>query len=114
MIPKVIHYCWFGHNPLPPLAIKCIESWRKYLPDGLTAAVASGTIYKNSPQGSALYFLERSAFRGIGLRNRIASYYNYWRFYRLCRMPSPVIRPTWRMRWLGWPVYVLCAVIKRG
>ena len=33
MIPKVIHYCWFGHNPLPPLAIKCIESWRKYLPD---------------------------------------------------------------------------------
>ena len=33
MIPKVIHYCWFGHNPLPPLAIKCIESWKKYLPD---------------------------------------------------------------------------------
>ena len=33
MIPKIIHYCWFGHNPLPPLAIKCIESWRKYLPD---------------------------------------------------------------------------------
>lgn len=33
MIPKVIHYCWFGKNPLPPLAIKCIESWKKYLPD---------------------------------------------------------------------------------
>ena len=33
MIPKVIHYCWFGRNPLPSLAIKCIESWRKYLPD---------------------------------------------------------------------------------
>lgn len=33
LIPKTIHYCWFGHNPLPPLAIKCIESWRKYLPD---------------------------------------------------------------------------------
>ena len=33
MIPKVIHYCWFGGNPLPPLAIKCIESWKKYLPD---------------------------------------------------------------------------------
>ena len=33
MIPKVIHYCWFGRNPLPPLAVKCIESWRKYLPD---------------------------------------------------------------------------------
>ncbi len=33
MIPKKIHYCWFGGNPLPPLALKCIESWKKYLPD---------------------------------------------------------------------------------
>lgn len=33
MIPKVIHYCWFGNNPLPPLAIKCINSWKRYLPD---------------------------------------------------------------------------------
>ena len=33
MIPKIIHYCWFGRNPLPPLARKCIDSWRKYLPD---------------------------------------------------------------------------------
>lgn len=32
-IPKVIHYCWFGGNPLPELAKKCIASWRKYLPD---------------------------------------------------------------------------------
>lgn len=33
MIPKVIHYCWFGKNPLPELAEKCIASWRKKLPD---------------------------------------------------------------------------------
>lgn len=33
MIPKVIHYCWFGGNPLPKSAQKCIESWKKYLPD---------------------------------------------------------------------------------
>ena len=32
-IPKVIHYCWFGRNPLPETAKKCIESWRKFLPD---------------------------------------------------------------------------------
>lgn len=32
-IPKVIHYCWFGGNPLPPLAEKCIDSWKKFLPD---------------------------------------------------------------------------------
>ena len=33
MIPKVIHYCWFGGNPLPELAKKCIESWKKFCPD---------------------------------------------------------------------------------
>lgn len=33
MIPKVIHYCWFGRNPLPPSALKSIASWKKYLPD---------------------------------------------------------------------------------
>lgn len=30
---KYIHYCWFGKNPLPKLANKCIKSWEKYLPD---------------------------------------------------------------------------------
>ncbi|MBQ5979810.1 MAG: glycosyl transferase [Bacteroidales bacterium] len=33
MIPKVIHYCWFGRNPLPKMAVKCIESWKTFLPD---------------------------------------------------------------------------------
>ena len=33
MIPKTIHYCWFGGNPLPELAQKCIASWKKFCPD---------------------------------------------------------------------------------
>ena len=33
MIPKIIHYIWFGGNQLPTLAEKCIESWKKYCPD---------------------------------------------------------------------------------
>ncbi len=33
MIPKTIHYCWFGKKPLPELALKCIASWKKFLPD---------------------------------------------------------------------------------
>ena len=33
MIPKTIHYCWFGGNPLPELAQRCIASWKKYCPD---------------------------------------------------------------------------------
>ncbi len=33
MIPKIIHYCWFGGNPLPKSAKKCIASWKKFFPD---------------------------------------------------------------------------------
>lgn len=32
MIPKVIHYCWFGGKPLPKTAQRCIDSWKKYFP----------------------------------------------------------------------------------
>lgn len=32
-IPKTIHYCWFGRNPKPKLAEKCIKSWKKHCPD---------------------------------------------------------------------------------
>lgn len=33
MIPKVIHYCWFGRGAKSELMQKCIASWRKYMPD---------------------------------------------------------------------------------
>lgn len=33
MIPKVIHYCWFGGKPLSELAEWCLASWRKHMPD---------------------------------------------------------------------------------
>lgn len=32
MIPKIIHYCWFGRNPKSGLIRKCIDSWKKYCP----------------------------------------------------------------------------------
>ena len=33
MIPKIIHYCWFGRGEKPELAKRCIASWRKFCPD---------------------------------------------------------------------------------
>ena len=33
VIPKKIHYCWFGNNPKPELIQRCIQSWHKFLPD---------------------------------------------------------------------------------
>lgn len=32
MIPKIIHYCWFGRGEKPALAKNCIASWRKFFP----------------------------------------------------------------------------------
>lgn len=33
MIPKKIHYCWFGRGEKPKMAQKCIASWKKFCPD---------------------------------------------------------------------------------
>lgn len=30
MIPKIIHYCWFGKGEKPKLAQKCIDSWKEH------------------------------------------------------------------------------------
>lgn len=33
MIPKTIHYCWFGNKPIPTEYDRYIESWRKFMPE---------------------------------------------------------------------------------
>ena len=33
MIPKIIHYCWYGRGEKSAAIQMCIESWRKYCPD---------------------------------------------------------------------------------
>jgi mannosyltransferase OCH1-like enzyme len=33
MIPKIIHYCWFGPKKFPKTEKKCIATWREHLPD---------------------------------------------------------------------------------
>lgn len=33
MIPRIIHYCWFGGNPIPAEYRRYMESWKTYLPD---------------------------------------------------------------------------------
>ncbi len=33
MIPKIIHYTWFSNDPYPEKIQKCLESWKKMLPD---------------------------------------------------------------------------------
>ncbi len=33
MIPKIIHYCWFGGAPMSPFILRCMATWSKVLPD---------------------------------------------------------------------------------
>ena len=33
MIPKKLHYCWFGVGEIPELSKRCIDSWNKHLSD---------------------------------------------------------------------------------
>ena len=33
MIPKIIHYCWFGPNPKSELYKMCLKSWKTFCPD---------------------------------------------------------------------------------
>lgn len=51
MIPKLIHYCWFGNGEKPDIVLKCIESWKKYMPDYLIVEWNEG----NYDYGKCLY-----------------------------------------------------------
>lgn len=63
MIPKTIHYCWFGRNPLPESALKCIASWRKYLPDYEIIEWNEGNFDVNSiPYTAEAYAAKKYAF----------------------------------------------------
>ena len=33
MISKVIHYCWLSNDPYPDKIQKCMDTWKKVLPD---------------------------------------------------------------------------------
>lgn len=33
MIPKIIHLCWLSGDPYPAKIARCLESWKKHLPD---------------------------------------------------------------------------------
>ena len=33
LIPRTIHYCWFGPSPISPLGRRCIETWGEVMPD---------------------------------------------------------------------------------
>lgn len=52
MIPRIVHYCWFGKGQKPQLVEQCIASWHRCMPDWIymewsedNFAVASAPLY---------------------------------------------------------------------
>lgn len=73
-IPKIIHYCWFGGKPLPPLAEKCISSWRKYMPDYEIKRWDESNFDVNSiPYTAQAYKAKKYAF--------VSDYARFWILY---------------------------------
>ena len=74
MIPRVIHYCWFGRNPLPKSAVKCINSWRKFFPDYEIKEWNEDNFDVNSiPYTSEAYQARKYAF--------VSDYARFWILY---------------------------------
>ena len=75
MIPKVIHYCWFGRNQLPASALKCIESWKKYLPEYEIKEWNEDNFDVNIiPYTAEAYRLKKYAF--------VSDYARFWILYK--------------------------------
>ena len=74
MIPRVVHYCWFGRNPLPASAVKCIESWRRYMPGCEIKEWNEDNFDVNSvPYISEAYAAKKYAF--------VSDYARFWILY---------------------------------
>lgn len=75
MIPKIIHYCWFGHQPLPPDLQRCINTWHNLLPGYETYCWNES----NSP-------VQSCAFAAAAYRDEnwalVSDYVRLWALYR--------------------------------
>lgn len=75
MIPKIIHYCWFGQNPLPESAKKCIESWKIFFPDYEIREWNEDNFDVNTiPYTAEAYKLKKYAF--------VSDYARFWILYK--------------------------------
>ncbi|MCB9810539.1 MAG: hypothetical protein H6779_01665 [Candidatus Nomurabacteria bacterium] len=70
MIPKVIHYVWVGNQPLTPVAKRCIESWKRYLPDYEIKLWNETNIPMDHHYVKAMYAKKKWAF--------VADYVRFW------------------------------------
>ena len=73
MIPKIIHYCWFGPRPFPKKAKLCLDSWTKDLPDYEVMFWNESNAPINHPFARAALKAKKYAF--------VADYVRTWALY---------------------------------
>ena len=73
MIPKIIHYCWFGPNKLNNTAINCIKSWKKNLPDYQIKLWNEKNVNLDIPFVNKAYAANKYAF--------VSDYIRLWAIY---------------------------------
>lgn len=75
MIPKIIHYCWFGNNAKSRNIKKCIKTWHRFLPEfKIIEWNESNVDLNNAPQYvKDAYLYKKYAF--------VADYFRFWAIY---------------------------------
>lgn len=71
MIPKIVHYCWFGQSMVSPLIEDCIASWRKNLPDYQFILWNESNCQFDTPFLEFMYKKRRWAFVSDYMRLRV-------------------------------------------
>lgn len=73
MIPKIIHYCWFGPKPFPKTVQRCIATWHKHLPDYEFRLWNEENSPMDHPFVRSAYATKKYAF--------VADYVRFWALY---------------------------------
>ncbi len=73
MIPRKIHYCWFGSKPFPKIVKKCMETWKIHFP-GYEFVLWNE---KNAPMNS-VYVKEAYAHKKFAF---MSDYVRFWALY---------------------------------
>ena len=73
MIPKIIHYCWFGSKSPSRVVRKCIATWKKHLPDYKFMLWNETNSPMEHPYVKSAYAAKKYAF--------VADYVRFWALY---------------------------------
>ena len=84
LIPKVIHYCWFGPKPFSRTVRKCIATWHKHLPDYQFCLWNEETCANYAAEHNLLNPMGHSFVKGAYAAKKYAFVADYVRFWALC------------------------------